>query len=58
MLENKDTAKMFPLSQLAVLEESDVPPIHGPLAAGNEHTTVSGSRSLHDSVHHQNNLCI
>ena len=33
-------------------EEGDVLTIHGPLTARNEHMTLSGSRSLHGSVHH------
>ena len=48
----KVTVKTFLLTPLSVLEEGDVPIIHGPLAAGNKHMTVSGSRSLRSSVHH------
>ena len=36
---------------MSVLEEANLPTIHGPFATGNEHVIVSGSRSLHGSVH-------
>ena len=45
VLENKDTALICSRWHLlSALEEGDVRTIHGPLAAGSEHMTVSGTR--------------
>ena len=47
----KTPLKFSHLHIMSVLKEGNLPTIHGPFAAGNERMTVSGSRSLHGSVH-------